>query len=130
MKKLFVFAATAATLFVGATVSNTSLIGTAQASSALAQNLCTYVEGDDRLRMRQRLREDRVQLRRVYTGIMCNGKTLLQFAMESGSNDIGEFISSQLPGSVLEESGDLEWAESNGFGSSPIADAIRSRIGG
>lgn len=130
MKKLFVFAVTAATLFVGATVSNVSFMGTAHASSALAQNLCTYVEGDDRLRMRQRLREDRVQLRRVYTGIVCNGKTLLQFAMENGSNDIGEFISSQLPGSVLEESGDLEWAESNGHGSSPIADAIRSRIGG
>ncbi len=129
MKKIFVTALSAAAILTGATVANISVTGTAQAD-ALAHNLCAYVGGDDRLRMRQKLREDRIQLRRVYEGIVCNGMTLLQFAMHSGSNDIGEFIVSQLPGSVIQDIGDLEWAESNGHGDSSVAQAIRERIGG
>lgn len=129
MKKLFVTIVSAAALLTGATVANLSVTGAAQAD-ALAQNLCTYVEGNDRLRMRQKLREDRVQLRRVYESIVCNGMTLIQFAMQTGSDDIGEFMVSQLPGSTIESAGDLEWAESNGHGNGGVAQAIRERIGG
>lgn len=129
MKKMFVTAVSAAAMLTGATVANLSVTGVAQAD-ALAQNLCTYVEGNDRLRMRQKLREDRVQLRRVYQSIVCNGMTLLQFSMHTGSDDIGEFMVSQLPGSTIQEAGDLEWAESNGHGDSAVAQAIRERIGG
>ncbi|HLV47899.1 MAG TPA: DUF3718 domain-containing protein [Aliidiomarina sp.] len=128
MKKLFITAISAAAILAGAAAANLSVTGVAQAD-ALAINLCTYVEGNDRLRMRQRLREDRVQLRRVYESIGCNGMTLLQFAMHTGSDDIGEFIVSQLPGSVIETTGDLEWAEGNGHGSGTVAQAIRERIG-
>lgn len=128
MKKVLVTAASAVAILGGATVANVSVTGTA-AANPLAQNLCTYVEGNDRLRMRQRLREDRVQLRRVYESIACNGMTLLQFAMSTGSDDIGEFIVSQLPGSSIESAGDLAWAESNGHGDSAIAQAMRERIG-
>lgn len=93
----------------------------------LALNLCTYVQGDDRMRMRQRMREDRIRLRSVYDGILCNGMSLLQFAMANDSQDIGSFIVSQLPGSSLEGNGDLDWAEANGHGDSEIANAIRER---
>ncbi|KPQ02567.1 MAG: Protein of unknown function (DUF3718) [Idiomarinaceae bacterium HL-53] len=116
-------------MLFGATVTNFSVVAPAQAQDALAQNLCTYVQGNDRLRMRQRLREERLQLRRVYESILCNGMSLLQFSMDQGADDIGEFIVSQLPGSAIEAMGDLEWAESNGHGDSPVAQAIRDRIG-
>lgn len=116
-------------LFAGATLANLTVSGTAEAN-AIAQNLCTYVEGNDRLRMRQRLREDRIQLRRIYTDVVCNGQSMLQFAMSSGAQDIGEFIASQLPSSALEAAGDLEWAENNGHGDSAIAQAIRERVSG
>mgnify|MGYP001043925148 CR=1 FL=1 len=128
MKKFLVAVAATAAVASAGMVANVSVTGSAQADP-LAINLCTYVQGNDRLRMRQRLREDRVQLRRVYESILCNDMTLLQFAMVSGSDDIGEFIVSQLPGSTFETSGDLEWAESNGHGDSAIAQAIRERIG-
>lgn len=129
MKKLIVTVLSAAAMLTGVTVANLSVTGTAQAD-ALAQNLCTYVEGNDRLRMRQKLREDRVQLRRVYESIVCNGMTLIQFAMHTGADDIGEFMVSQLPGSTIEATGELEWAESNGHGNGGVAQAIRERIGG
>lgn len=128
MKKLFVTMMGAVAMFGISIGVNLGVNGVAEANP-IAQNLCTYVDGDDRLRMRQRLREDRVQLRRVYDGVLCNGLTLLQFAMQVGSDDIGEFIVSQLPGSMIESSGDLEWAESNGHGDSAIANAMRDRIG-
>ncbi|MCC5855726.1 MAG: DUF3718 domain-containing protein [Idiomarina sp.] len=128
MKKLVISALSAGMITVGAGVANLSVSGSAQGME-LAQNLCTYVAGDDRLRMRQQLRQDRRQLRQLYEGILCNGMTMLQFAMDSGSDDIGEFIVSQLPGSIITRAGDLEWAEANGHGDSAIAQAIRERIG-
>jgi hypothetical protein len=127
MYKVVTTTLTAAVVALGASLVS---VQPAQAQGDLALNLCTYVQGDDRVRMRQRMREDRVRLRSVYSGILCNGKTLLQFAMENGSSDIGTFIVSQLPGSELEASGELEWAESNGHGDSEVAAAIRERVGG
>ncbi|MCC5880643.1 MAG: DUF3718 domain-containing protein [Idiomarina sp.] len=99
----------------------------AQAQQDLALNLCTYVQGDDRMRMRQRIREERVRLRQIYDGVMCNGMSLIQFALSNGSDDIGTFIVSQLPASALSRAGELEWAESNGYGDTAIANAIRER---
>lgn len=94
----------------------------------LALNLCTYVQGDDRMRMRQRIREERVRLRQVYDGVRCNGMSLIQFALTSGSDDIGVFIASQLPASVLTSGGELEWAESNGYTGTDTVQAIRERL--
>lgn len=106
---------------------NLAVVKPAQAQD-LALNMCTYVQGDDRMRMRQRMREDRLRLRSVYDGIRCNGLTLLQFAMANGSDDIGGFMVSQLPASQIEGNGDLAWAEANGHGDSTVAQAIRDRV--
>lgn len=99
----------------------------AQAQQDLALNLCTYVQGDDRMRMRQRIREERVRLRQIYDGVMCNGMSLIQFALSNGSDDIGTFIVSQLPASALSRAGELEWAEANGYADTATAQAIRER---
>ncbi|MBA3988838.1 DUF3718 domain-containing protein [Aliidiomarina maris] len=93
----------------------------------LALNLCTYVQGDDRMRMRQRIREERIRLRQVYEGVRCNDLSLIQFALANGSMDIGTFMVSQLPASTLSRTGDLAWAEANGHGDSEVAQAIRER---
>lgn len=106
---------------------NLVVVKPAQAQD-LALNLCTYVQGDDRMRMRQRMREDRLRLRSVYDGIRCNGLSLIQFAMANGADDIGGFMVSQLPASQIEGNGDLAWAESNGHGDSAVAQAIRDRV--
>lgn len=123
MLKAVASTAVVAMVAVGA---NLAVVKPAQAQD-LALNLCTYVQGDDRMRMRQRIREERVRLRQVYDGVRCNDMSLIQFALHSGSDDIGTFIVSQLPGSVLARSGELEWAEANGHGDTATAQAIRER---
>lgn len=124
------FKAVASTVTVAAVIIGAGMVSSKPAQAQdLALNLCTYVQGDDRVRLRQRMRDDRIRLRQVYDGVRCNNMTLLQFAMASGSADIGTFMVSQLPASQLGNTGDLEWAESNGHGSSDIADAIRERLG-
>jgi hypothetical protein len=98
-------------------------------ANELALSLCTYVQGDDTMRMRKKLRDARVRVRDIYTGIQCNGQSLLQFAMANGSQDIGESIVGRLSVDELKASGDYEWAQSNGHGSSAIAVAIKDRAG-
>lgn len=125
MWKVVASTVVAASVAVGA---NLAVSKPAQAQD-LALNLCTYVQGNDRMRMRQRMREDRIRLRQVYDGVRCNNMSLLQFAMANGSSDIGSFMVSQLPASSLADSGELDWAEANGHGDSEIAEAIRERVG-
>lgn len=122
------FRAVASTAVVAmvAVGANLAVVKPAQAQD-LALNLCTYVQGDDRMRMRQRIREERIRLRQVYDGVRCNGMSLIQFALSNGSDDIGTFMVSQLPGSALASAGELDWAESNGYGDTATAQAIRER---
>jgi len=122
--KTALISAVAASLVLGGVV----LSKPAQANE-LALSMCTYVQGDDTMRMRKKLRDSRVRIRDVYTGVQCNGQSLLQFAMVNGSNDIGEFIVRSLAPADLQGSGDYEWAQSNGHDGSPIAAAIKERAG-
>ncbi|RUO80360.1 hypothetical protein CWI84_06940 [Idiomarina tyrosinivorans] len=95
----------------------------------LALSLCTYVQGDDTMRMRKKLRDSRVRIRDIYSKIQCNGQTLLQFAMSNGSNDIGTFMVGRLSVDDLKAMNDYQWAQSNGHAGSPIAAAIKERAG-
>lgn len=120
--------AVASTVVVASMAMGVNLVASKPAQAQdLALNFCTYVQGDDRMRMRQRIRDERIRLRQVYDGVMCNDMTLLQFALHNGSMDIASFMISQLPASTLTRHGELAWAEANGFGNSEIAQAIRER---
>lgn len=122
------YKAIASTVIVASVAVGVNLVSVKPAHAQdLALNLCTYVQGDDRMRMRQRIREERVRLRQVYDGVRCNGMSLIQFAMANSASDIGTFMVSQLPASQLASNGDLDWAESNGHGDSAVAAAIRER---
>ncbi|MCL1037321.1 DUF3718 domain-containing protein [Shewanella corallii] len=107
----------------------------AAASDMLVANICEYVKSDDRNLLRKKLKESRMKLRQVYDGIKCDGHSLVRFAMVSGANESGEFIVSRLPSSKLKkpEADGMTvgaWAESQGHGASPIAAAVKERIGG
>lgn len=123
MKALILGSVMAAVATVGATFSKPA------EANELALSLCTYVQGDDTMRMRKKLRDSRVRIRDIYSGIQCNGQSLLQFAMANGSNDVGTFIVGRLAVDDLKASGDYEWAQSNGHGGSAIATAIKDRAG-
>lgn len=120
--------AVASTVVVASIAMGANLVASKPAQAQdLALNLCTYVQGDDRMRMRQRIREERIRLRQVYEGVRCNDMTLIQFALHSGSMDIGIFMIGQLPASTLNRNGELDWAEANGHGDTEVAQAIRER---
>lgn len=123
MKAIVLGTMMAAVAVTGATFSKSA------EANQLALSLCTYVQGDDTMRMRKKLRDSRVRVRDIYTGIQCNGQSLLQFAMTNGSQDIGEFIVGRLSVEELKSSGDYEWAQANGHGGSAIALAIKERAG-
>lgn len=117
--KLFAIAAIALTQFV---------VPSAQASDEIAQSICSYVADNSKNDLRKALSDNRLRLRNVYDGISCNGLPLVRHAMKHKANDAAEFIIKQLPGSQMAQSGDLEWAESNGFADSPIIAVIKARI--
>lgn len=118
-----------AKLFTLATViAATSFISApAAADEQLALSICSYVAADNKNNLRKTLSDNRLRLRNVYDGIVCDGLPLVRHAIKHNAADTGSFIISQLPGSQVAASGDIEWANSNGFAASPIINAIKER---
>ena len=99
----------------------------AVANDQLALSICSYVAADSKNNLRKTLSDNRLRLRNVYDGIVCDGLPLVRHAIKHNAADAAGFIISQLPGSQVAASGDAEWAASNGFGASPIINAIKER---
>lgn len=103
-------------------------------ANAVAEGLCTAISADDRQRLRTILSNHNMRLRNIYSGVRCNGYSMLQFAITAEAAQVGEMITRQLPASAIEDdtvNGEtmLNWAESSGYGSSAVVDAVRSRLG-
>ncbi|MDX3775053.1 DUF3718 domain-containing protein [Chromatiaceae bacterium AAb-1] len=99
------------------------------ADQQLAASMCDYVAADDKNRLRKVLSDYRLRLRNIYDGVVCNGENLIRHAFKSNAADVGEFIVKQLPAAAVSNSGDIAWAESNGFGSSPLLAVLKARAG-
>ncbi|MBU2968859.1 DUF3718 domain-containing protein [Pseudoalteromonas sp. C2R02] len=118
------------TLVVSALISSSFLVATpASANTQLAASLCDYVAADDKSRLRKKLKESRVKLRNVFSGVSCSGNNLLRHAMQSNANGTGQFIVKKLPKSDLASGGDVDWAAANGHSGSPIVADIKARAG-
>jgi len=121
MKKLVTLAVVASAYF-------------AAAPAALAQDqwvtsLCEYTKADDKNRVRKVLSDNKVNLRKIYDAIQCNGDSLIKFAMRSDAYETGSFFVKQMPAKALVAE-DLEaWATANGFAASPLINDIKARIG-
>ncbi|QSX30686.1 DUF3718 domain-containing protein [Shewanella cyperi] len=101
----------------------------------LVASICDYVKSNDKNRLRKKLKESRVKLRNVYSGISCDGISLLRTAYVANAADVGEFIAKRLSAAELgaaEADGKTieAWAEANGHGGSPITAAIKERLSG
>lgn len=99
------------------------------ANDQLAQSICSYVAADNRNALRKTLADNRLRLSNIYSGISCEGLNMIRFAISRGANDTADFIIKQLPGSAVAASGDVEWAQSNGFSNSPVIEALQARAG-
>lgn len=102
----------------------TSAVTTPKANAAdIATSLCEYVASDDKKRMRSFLKTNKLKIRRVFDGIKCNGKNLLEFAAVSGSVKTGSLMISKLPKKVVSANLPLLQA-----GSQPLIDAANARV--
>jgi len=109
-------------------IAATSFISTpVAANDQLAQSICSYIAEDNKNNLRKTLADNRLRLRNVYEGIVCDGLPLVRHAIKHNAADTAGFILSQLPGSLVASSGDIEWATSNGFAASPIIASIKER---
>ena len=118
------------TLVCGATLALSMLTApVAVADDQLAASMCEYVAADNKNSLRKVLSDYRLRLRNVYDGVVCNGNSLIRHAFISNAADIGEFIAKQLPGSAIASSGDIAWAEANGYSASPLLAVLKSRAG-
>lgn len=64
----------------------------AQAQEQLAASMCDYVKADDKNRFRKLLSDNRLRLRNIYDGVLCDGLSLIRFAVKSNAAGAGEFI--------------------------------------
>jgi len=104
-------------------------IPAAQAQEQIAASMCDYIKADDKNRFRKVLTENRLRLRNIYDGVLCDGLSMVRFAVKHNAAGVGEFIIKQLPASQINGSGDIGWAESNNA-SSPLIAVLKARAGG
>ena len=112
--------------------------GTANASidSAL-QNICTIVKTDDKGELRKKMKlvqtDFRLKLKDYYSGVKCNGNSLIRTAMLNNAVETGTLLVKKMPKKDLsapEQDGKTlqAWATENGLSASPIATVISERI--
>ena len=112
--------------------------GTAHANveEALA-NICNIVSADDKGELRKKMRsvqsDYRLKLHDYYSGISCNGQSLIRTAIESNAVEVGTLLVKKMPSKELqtpEKDGKTlqAWINENGHQSNPIASVLESRL--
>ncbi|MDO6446831.1 DUF3718 domain-containing protein [Colwellia sp. 1_MG-2023] len=84
------------------TFATLSLSYTPQAeASNIAQNLCDYVNVDNKSKLRSYLKSNKLKIRNVFDSISCNGQNLLEFAAAKNSTETGSMIIGKLSKKVV-----------------------------
>lgn len=112
--------------------------GTAHADvNDALQNICTIVKADDKSELRKKMKtvqtDFRLKLQDYYTGITCDGESLIRTAFKNNAVESGELLVKKMPKSQLnapEADGKTlrAWVSENGFMESPIAAVLNDRI--
>ena len=112
--------------------------GMAQANvnEALA-NICTIVQADDKGELRKKMRsvesDYRLKLKDYYSGVSCNGNSLIRTAMLSNAVEAGSLLVKKMPKSDLsapETDGKTlqAWVAENGLEGNEIATVLSGRL--
>ncbi|WP_218311963.1 DUF3718 domain-containing protein [Alteromonas antoniana] len=108
----------------------------ANINDALA-NICNIVQADDKGELRKKMRrvqsDYRLKLHDYYTGISCNGNSLIRSAIENNAVEVGTLLVKKMPSRDLQEpeadGKTLQaWIAEQGHQSSPIAVELKDRI--
>ncbi len=111
---------------------------TAQANinEALA-NICTIVQADDKNELRKKMRDVendyRMKLKDYYSGVTCNGQSLIRTALLANAVETGTILVKKMSKSELaspEHDGKTlqAWVAEQGLSDSPVAVAINERL--
>ncbi len=73
-----------------------SFTPTVQASN-IAQTICGYVSVDDKSRLRSFLKQHKLKVRKIFDGVQCDGKNLIEFADSKNSFKTGSLMIGKLP---------------------------------
>ncbi|MFQ3249566.1 MAG: hypothetical protein ACI9O6_001374 [Glaciecola sp.] len=104
--------------------------------SALA-NICTIVVADDKSELRKKIKvvrsDFRLQLKDYYTGIKCNGNSMIRTAALNNAVEAGTLLVKKMPKKDLASpEGDGKtlqaWLTEQGLADNPIALALQDRI--
>jgi len=58
--------------------------------------LCDYAKIDYRTRIRKKLKEARLKLRKIYPSIRCEGKSFHAYAVENNSQEVVKYIETKI----------------------------------
>ena len=125
-----------ASLIITATTIGFSMPAQADVAEALA-NICTIVQADDKGQLRKKMRtvqsDYKLKLRDYYSGITCNGNSLIRTALLSNAVETGTLMVKKMPGKALgapEQDGKTlsAWIQEQGLDSNPIAGALQERL--
>ncbi|MCC2617112.1 DUF3718 domain-containing protein [Aestuariibacter halophilus] len=101
------------------------------------QNICTIVKADDKGELRKKMKavetDFRLKLQDYYTGVSCDGNSLIRTAFIAGAVETGTLLVKKMPKSQLnapEADGKTlrAWVSDEGLIASPLADVLNERI--
>lgn len=101
------------------------------------QNICSIVKADDKGQLRKKMsnvqKNFSLKLQDYYSGISCDGNSLIRTAFLSGAVKSGSLLVKKMPKSQLnapEQDGKTlrAWVSDNGLMDSPIASVLNDRI--
>ena len=101
------------------------------------QNICTIVKADDKSELRKKMKkvesDYRLKLQDYYTGISCEGESLIRIAFLNNALETGELMIKKMPKSLLnspESDGKTlqAWVSERQLMASPIASVLNERI--
>lgn len=101
------------------------------------QNICTIVKADDKSELRKKMKkvesDYRLKLQDYYTGISCEGESLIRTAFLNNALETGELMIKKMPKSLLnspESDGKTlqAWVSERQLMASPIASVLNERI--
>lgn len=123
-------------LFVTAVSLGVSGQANADINEALA-NICTIVQADDKGELRKKMRsvesDYRLKLHDYYSGVSCNGESLIRTAIKNNAVEVGTLLVKKMPSrdlSAPEADGKTlqAWIAEQGLQDNPIAAELSSRI--
>ncbi|NDV90689.1 DUF3718 domain-containing protein [Alteromonas sp. 345S023] len=123
-------------LIIAATSFTFSHTAHADVNEALA-NICTIVQADDKGELRKKMRrvqaDYRLKLRDYYSGVSCNGHSLIRTALVNNAVEVGTLLVKKMPSKDLQtpeaDGKTLQaWIAEQGLQSNPIASELNERI--